>query len=186
MTGRQHIAIGAGSAALAVGAMQSAGAGIDLGVLVPVVMAAAAGSLGPDLDHPGSLASMSIPITLITCAGTFLLVRGWELSHPDGFPTGLTALGSAWVSGAWLALGIGVALIAISIALGRMFGHRGIVHSIAFGLGATALVAVGLLTFGAPIFLAIPFAWGWLAHLMADATTSAGLSKVLWPLGARL
>lgn len=186
LRGRQHIAIGAGSAALAFGAMQSAGTGIDLGALVPVVMAAAAGSLGPDLDHPGSLASMGIPITLITYAGVFLFVRGWELSHPGGLPIGAAAVGPAWVSGAWLALGAGVALVAVSFALGRVFGHRGIVHSIAFGLGATALVAIGLLASGASVFLAIPFAWGWLAHLAADATTSAGLKKVLWPLGARL
>lgn len=185
LRGRQHISIGVGTTALAIGVTQVADAGVDVRVMAPSLVAAAIGSLGPDLDHPGSIASMSIPVTLITYGGVFLAARGWEASRPEALPIVLSAFGAEWVTGAWAAIAVGIGLIAVSMVLGAAFGHRGIVHSVAFGAGVAALVAVALAAVDAPVQLALPFAWGWLAHLLADAVTPAGLGKLLWPLAER-
>jgi membrane-bound metal-dependent hydrolase YbcI (DUF457 family) len=186
MTGREHVAIGVGYTALLIGAIQTAGNGLDLHAMWPALLAAAAGSLAPDMDHPNSLASLSIPAALIGYAGVFLVYRRYEAGNPSAISLGVSALGPEWVLAAWVALAVGFTLLLVSFVLGAMFGHRGAVHSIAFGLATTGIVLIGLAVFKAPPWLAVPFAWGWISHLFADATTSAGLSDVFWPLRDRV
>jgi len=185
MTGRGHIAVGVGTTVVLLGLPQNAMGGLDAAILVPAAIAAAAGSLAPDLDHPSSLASLSIPASLITYAGVFLAVRSYEITHPTAFSFGLSQLGPGWVAAAWISLMAGFGLLILSFALGAMFGHRGPVHSVFFGLCASVLVLLALAIVNAPLWLAGWFAWGWWAHLAADAMTPAGLSHVLWPITER-
>ena len=182
MTGREHVQIGAGSTILAAGAWQQAHGGVNVGVLAALTAAAVLGSLSPDLDHPFSLLSMSIPAALIGYGGGFLAAVAYARAHQPAFDFGLSRLGPEWTSWAWAAVTLGFALLILSFALGGFFGHRGPVHSLAFGAGATVIMLGCLLAFHLSMFLAVPFAWGWVAHLIADSMTPAGLDSVLWPL----
>lgn len=183
MRGREHVAVGVASTALLLGMMQSAQGGVDAVAMLPALVAVSVGSLAPDLDHPGSLASLTIPVTLVSYAGMFLLARRYEIAHPGALPFGFSTVGPEVLLAAWVSLAVGITLLLLSFIFGSMFGHRGAVHSIAFGLGATALVLLGLALFKAPLWWAVPFAWGWFAHLMTDAMTPAGLPNILWPMG---
>lgn len=184
MRGREHVSIGVGTAFLAAYGWQYAHHSGDLIATVPVLAGAAAGSLAPDLDHPASLGSLTIPATLVAYGGAFLVYRWYDRAHPSAMFGGLTAsLGQQWVAAAWAAIAIGVALFLISWALGATFGHRGAVHSLAFGASATLLVLIGTLLLHGPLSVVLGFAWGWLAHLLADMTTPAGLSSLFWPAG---
>ncbi len=157
---------------------------MDIG---PVSMAtaaavAAAGGLAPDLDHPFSLASFAIPTTLLGYGGGFLAVLARQKTQEGPQLFSLTALGPSFVTAAWIAVWVGILLLALSLTAGKLFGHRGPVHSIAFGLIATLVVGLGLLVSGAPLWWALAFAWGWASHLAADGTTKMGLPHLLWPL----
>ena len=184
MTGRDHLAIGVGTTTPAFGALQMSTGGLNIMAMIPALAAAGVGSLAPDLDHPRSLASMSIPIALIVYSAAFLGYGWYEARHPAQISLGISRMGQGWVTAAWTALAVGIVLVLVSLVLGALFGHRGAVHSIAAGLAATLLVAVGLAIFRAPVWLAIPFAWGWAAHLLADASTPMGLPALMWPIGA--
>lgn len=182
MTGREHIGIGAGVTFAALTIAQMNGAAIDTTAMALSLAAAAAGSLGPDLDHPNSLASLTIPATLVGYASLFLVSPWVAAQHPALSGLDLSAMGPKWSAAAWTALGAGLVLFTLSWVFGAMFGHRGPVHSVAFGAAATTVVLVVLALFNAPLWMAIPFAWGWVAHLMADSTTAHGLQHVFWPL----
>lgn len=148
--------------------------------------AAAAGSLAPDLDHPFSKASFGIPTALLGYGGGFLLVAGIQgrSTAPQMFD--LSLLGEGYFTAARLAVAVGLILLVSSFLFGLFFSHRGPVHSLAFGVGITVAFTVGLALLGAPLWLWAPFAWGWIAHLLADATTPHGVPHLLWPLGSGL
>lgn len=181
MTGREHMGIGVGATFAVVTAAQMSGHSIDTATAALALAAAAAGSLGPDLDHPNSLAGASIPAALIVYSGLFLLSPWVASLHPALAGLDLSTLGSPWTAAAWTALVVGLFLFALSWILAATFGHRGPVHSVGFGLAATAMVIILSAVFSAPLWLAIPFAWGWIAHLLADATTPRGLHHAFWP-----
>jgi membrane-bound metal-dependent hydrolase YbcI (DUF457 family) len=184
LRGREHIAIGVVSTTVVVAAAQFTQSSVDLPALGLAMLAAAAGSLAPDTDHPGSLASVTIPATACVYAVVFLVARQLDAASSSPLKL-LSRLGPEWVLAAWLSLAAGLTLFLVSFVLGAVFGHRGPVHSIAFGIAATAAVFVGLAIFRAPLWLAVPFAWGWMAHLLADARTPDGLPSVAWPLAAK-
>ncbi len=148
------------------------------------IAAAAAGSLGPDLDHPGSLASVTIPISLIGYSVLFLVSPWVARQHPVLAVLDLSGLGQQWHTAAWTALVAGVLLLALSWVFGMTFGHRGPVHSLTFGAIASVAVLIVLAVYGAPLWMAAAFAWGWIAHLIADSTTANGLQHVFWPLAS--
>lgn len=54
------------------------------------------------------------------------------------------------------------------------FGHRGIVHSIAFGAGISMVPTIIVPSFGIGLFI------GWLSHLLLDMFTPSGVA-ILWP-----
>lgn len=182
MRGQQHVAIAGVSAWAACWGLQQAGMDITPVSMFTAAAVAGAGGLAPDLDHPFSLASFAIPSTLIAYGGVFLAVAAWQKQQTGPQLIDLSALGPGYFSAAWIAVWVGVLLLALSLIAGRVFGHRGPVHSIAFGVFATIVVALGLLVFRAPLWWALAFAWGWASHLAADATTKMGLPSLLWPL----
>lgn len=183
MRGRDHIGMGAGTTAVAIIAAQAMGVAVSPAEFGLAMVTAAAGSLAPDIDHPFSLAGLTIPATLVSYPTVFL-AWGW-IAHRVPFlaPLDTSALPAVWSSTAWVFLALGVLLFCLSWAAGLVFRHRGPVHSIAFGLGSTVMVVVVLAFLRAPIWVAGPFAWGWLAHLIADSRTAHGLDYVWWPMG---
>gem|GEM_PF-2390846 len=154
--------------------------------MVTAAAVAAAGGLAPDLDHPWSLASFSIPATLCGYGGGFLAVAAWQRKQTGPQVLDLSALGPGYFSAAWIAVWVGALLLILSLVAAAVFGHRGPVHSIAFGAIASIVVAIGLAVFHAPLWWTIAFAWGWTSHLLADATTRMGLPSLLWPLNLRV
>jgi membrane-bound metal-dependent hydrolase YbcI (DUF457 family) len=185
MRGREHISIGAGSTALVLTVAQMNGAAVDPASMGLAIAVAAAGSLGPDLDHPGSLASLTIPLSLVGYSLVFLATPWIARQHPALVGLDLSGLGQGWHVAAWTALIAGVVLFILSWVLGAAFGHRGPVHSLAFGAAASAVVLIILAVYDAPLWMAAAFAWGWIAHLIADSTTTHGLQHVFWPIGGR-
>lgn len=186
MRGQQHMAIAGVSAWAACWGLQQAGMDIAPMSMFTAAAVAAAGGLAPDLDHPFSLASFAIPSTLIAYGGGFLAVAAWQKQQTGPQMFDLSALGPGYFSAAWIAVWVGALLLALSLIAAKVFGHRGAVHSIAFGVLATTVVAIGLLVFRAPLWWALAFAWGWASHLAADATTKMGLPSLLWPLGSKV
>jgi hypothetical protein len=183
--GEQHVCIGALSMGAALLLLPKIGVPVGAEALFPAVAAAAAGSLAPDLDHPWSKASFAIPTTLIAFGGVYFVARWAEslLKGPKVFT--LSMLGPGLADAAGLVLGTGVALLTLSLILGRLFKHRGPVHSFAVGALASAVFAAIALVAGWPLWLTAAFAWGWLLHLLADAATPTGLPALLWPLGSK-
>lgn len=145
--------------------------------------AAAAGSLAPDLDHPFSKASFGIPTALLGYGLGFLLVAGIQQRSTSPQFFDLSMLGEGYFAAARLAVAVGLILLVSSFVFGLLFKHRGPVHSLVFGVGITAAFTIGLAMVGAPLWLCAPFALGWVAHLLADATTPHGVPYMLWPLG---
>ncbi|MHB9004461.1 MAG: metal-dependent hydrolase [Coriobacteriia bacterium] len=184
--GRDHVAIAAGSTFLVMLGAQQAGIVVDASAMYGSMAAAAVGSLAPDLDHPGSLASLSIPASLLAYGGVFLLFAWLPERIPSLGVLDLSKLPAPYHQAASLAVGTALALFLLSAVAGATFGHRGPVHSIVFGLIATAAFFVAMLVLHAPLYLGIAFAWGWVTHLVADATTPMGLPSVLWPIGASI
>ena len=146
--------------------------------------ATAAGSLAPDLDHPFSKASFGIPTALLGYGLGFLVVAGIQRRSTSPQIFDLSLLGDGYFAAARLAVAVGLILLISSFVFGLLFKHRGPVHSLAFGFGITAVFTIGLALLGAPLWLWAPFSWGWVAHLLADATTPHGVPFILWPLGS--
>jgi len=183
MTGREHVALAAGSTFLTLFVAQHGGVNVQTNAIYLSMAVAAAGALAPDLDHPGSLASVTIPASLLVYGGAFLLLTWLPKRIPSLKPLDLSLMGPAYTNVAWLAVGSAMMLFLLSALTGVLFGHRGPVHSLAFGLGGTIGVLGVLAAFHAPLWLSLAFAWGWLTHIASDAMTPAGLDYVMWPFG---
>lgn len=181
MRGREHVLIGAGSVFLVGLGLQASVPSITTTVLLGCTAAAAAGSLAPDLDHPRSLASLSIPATLVVYGGGFLLMPVFTRHIPVLAPLDLSGMPRVYTVAAWLAVLLGVLLFGLSIAAGASFGHRGPVHSLVFGLAGSVGVLTATLVLRGPLWVPLLFAYGWATHLALDATTKMGLPRLLWP-----
>jgi membrane-bound metal-dependent hydrolase YbcI (DUF457 family) len=188
INGGQHAGIAAGSTIVIGWGMQRLGADVGSPVLLTAAVVAVAGSLAPDLDHPHSLASFTIPSALLAYGGGFLLMMRISPTLPKPQLIGpiLSALPPIYTEAAWVAVAAGLVLLLVAFVLGSTFGHRGLVHSVGFGLIATLVFMCVTLLLGAPAWWALVFAWGWATHLAADATTHDGLPDVLWPIGSGL
>ncbi|MEW5931979.1 MAG: metal-dependent hydrolase [Bacillota bacterium] len=135
-------------------------AAVSAGVTEPAALGvAAAGSLLPDLDCPGSLAGRFVPGSSLGRVGR--LAAGALLGY----------LG--WAKGDRVALACGVLLAVVGL-----LEHRGLLHSLA-ALGF-AVWAVGRVAPGTGPALAV----GWGSHLALDLLTPAGV-PFLWPWGRR-
>jgi membrane-bound metal-dependent hydrolase YbcI (DUF457 family) len=153
--------------------------------------AAGIGSLAPDIDHPRSTISFGIPSKLINGAlwRLFLLAMVGSIV---AFASRRTLSDTLWewystpiihgvVDFLVIAILVGVALTTTSLVITTLFSHRGATHSLIFMAGATGLAITAIIFFGGPWWYGFFFGWGWLTHLLADATTEMGLPNLLWP-----
>jgi len=72
----------------------------------------------------------------------------------------------------------------LSDFIGRMFGHRGMTHSIIGLAVATLFVGIPVLHFEFPHMPLIYFALGYFLHLLSDSFSKSGIPW-LWPLKKR-
>jgi membrane-bound metal-dependent hydrolase YbcI (DUF457 family) len=185
-----HAIIGVGTASLgviaaeALGASHLSGAALGLGAL-----AAAAGSIATDLDHPRSFISHSIPSQVVRIALAILaipllaslgvLLTTWDI-HGTWYQ--FTSLVFGWNILRWtvVALLIALGLMALSWMLYKSLRHRGPLHSLIFALAVTIVASVTFAAFH-QWTLGLAFGWGWLWHILADGLTPEGV-PFLWPV----
>jgi hypothetical protein len=149
-------------------------------------LAGGLGALMPDIDHPQSTASRSLPrkflaqgVEMVVPLVAILLLFGGLGSSSAGASMFAAFAPALKFAGALLAAGI--ALLVLSAGVRMFTQHRGATHSLAFAGGATILACVACLVFSVPAWYGLLFGWGWLTHLAADATTNMGLPSLYWP-----
>jgi membrane-bound metal-dependent hydrolase YbcI (DUF457 family) len=156
-----HALIGVGTAALgviaaeAMGLPQVAPAALGIGAV-----AAAAGAIATDLDHPKSFISHSIPsrivrIALAILAIPLLAALGVLLTSHDvtGTLYQFTGLVLAIAILRWslVALGLSLGLMLLSWMLYKILHHRGPLHSLLFILAVVIAACVTLAAFNQPL-----------------------------------
>jgi inner membrane protein len=151
--GVTHLTVGVASALLCNAVLPVEQSLFPSSALV-VIAASAVGSLLPDVDHPGSMATRGITLLFkgsrvgVWLTATILIFAGLYLWFP--------------------LVGVGVFM-----AIMGLIPHRGVTHSLAGVIVAGFLVWV----FGGNI--AVPFCVGYMMHLFADMLT--GGVPLLWP-----
>ncbi len=188
-----HALIGVGTGALGVLAAEALGA-----AHVPVLslglgaLAAAAGSVATDLDHPASFISNTIPsrvvrvslavlaIPLLAAAGSYLTSRDLPgtLNEISGLIWGIGFL--RWAAAALFGA---LMLVLLSLLIHKHLRHRGALHSLLFTAGLTAAACAALALLGQTWVWGLCFGWGWLWHILADGLTEQGV-PFLWPFDA--
>jgi membrane-bound metal-dependent hydrolase YbcI (DUF457 family) len=185
-----HAIIGVGTAGLGVVAAEALGlpppALVTLGIGALLV---GTGSIAPDLDHPKSFISNSIPSRVIRIALAILvipilaaLVTFLTTHDVPGTWTQFTNLvfGVAFLRWALIALCVAVGLVLLSWFLYKNLHHRGPLHSILFALAVTAAAGFALWWYWLPWGWGLAFGWGWLWHIFADGLTKEGV-PFFWP-----
>jgi len=185
-----HAVIGVGTAALGVLAAEALGAPHVSPVILGLGgLAAGAGSIAADLDHPKSFISNTIPthvlrITLAVLAIPMLAALGSYLTTRDlhGTLTSVTALiwGITFLRWTAIALFASLVLMVLSLLLYKNLHHRGPLHSLVFTAGVTLAACGAFALMGASWLWGLAFGWGWLWHILADGITDQGV-PFLWP-----
>ena len=148
----------------------------------------ALGSIAPDIDHPRSIISATLPNYLLKFGSRLLLLisipvfitvasrRKYNFMDPGQlFQQDIFRL--------LLIITLGAAgLLALSRIVHTLFKHRGPIHSPVFSVGVILVVTL-LIAIFIPgwWWMGLTFGWGWLSHLAADSLTPAGI-PLLWPL----
>lgn len=177
-----------------------AGLQLELGPALGAVLVAGIGALAPDIDHPHATISNGIPKMLITGAfkhflwPMFVLVSVLAIGPilkkgPLGvFETIQTMYQSPYaqlmINTGIVIIGVGLVFIFASILISTLFEHRGATHSLLFALGATIFAIVGSILLNIAWWYGLLFGWGWISHLIADATTEMGLPALFWPFSS--
>lgn len=189
-----HAVIGVGTAALgvlaaeALGAPQASPLVLGLGAL-----AAGAGSIAADLDHPRSFISNTIPthvlrLTLAVLAIPLLAGVGSWLTTRDlhGTLTSVTALiwGINFLRWTAMALFASLVLMVLSLLLYKSLHHRGPLHSLLFTAAVTLVACAVFALLGASWLWGLPFGWGWLWHILGDGLTEQGV-PFFWPINGK-
>jgi membrane-bound metal-dependent hydrolase YbcI (DUF457 family) len=188
MNGGQHFVIGAVATGLGLWGAQAMGLQLETGAIIAGALIAGVGSLAPDIDHPRSTISRGLPTELLRAAWILLslpitLIVLFALS---GDLRSAFEVFQSWSQTSLVRWGLvlvipAVILMVASAIISVLFEHRGTTHSLVFALGAT-LIATGVgMYFNAAWWYGLLFGWGWLLHLLADATTEMGLPSLLWP-----
>jgi membrane-bound metal-dependent hydrolase YbcI (DUF457 family) len=185
-----HAIIGVGTAALGVLAVEALG----VPQVTPVVLglgalAASAGSIATDLDHPKSFISNTIPlrllrVTLAVLAIPLLAALASYLTTRDLYGTlnKVTALiwGINFLRWTAIAFFASLLLMILSLLLYKSLHHRGPLHSLLFSGIVTALACMLFWLLGASWAWGLLFGWGWLWHILADGLTDQGV-PFFWP-----
>ena len=186
MKGRDHVFIGAASAGLGLWALGGAGVRVAPIALIAGAVAAGAGALAPDIDHPRSTISRGIPRDLLG-EGLRLIALAAVLTgllwYFAGRAVGMQALALAepLVRWGWMLVVPAIVLVVVSWLASAVFGHRGATHSLAFAAGGAVAATVACLVMGLTPWWGLLFGWGWLTHLAGDALTDRGVPSLLWP-----
>lgn len=188
MNGRTHAVIGAASVAGA------ASLGVSLLDCVPLAVIAAGFALGPDIDHPGSTISKSMPkfvhkiVHALCRVARTATAAGRDRSHfawkkrqghdPEHRTLTHTLVSGAVVAGiAWQAalLPYGTAVMAVLAAWWC--------RKLAGGLWLVMVAGAGVALFTPvdPVLVAWAAGAGWISHIIADGCTKAGV-PLLWPI----
>lgn len=189
MKGGAHLTIGAGSTAVALFGLKALGVPLDPMTMLLGAMAGGLGALAPDLDHPDSKASNSLPDKLFGLAislgvplvfiGGFFAILGQRLGGVDLVTPFVPILEAAVII-----MGFAIALVIASKLIRRYTSHRGATHSFFTAGIATMFAVLVCIVFSWPAWYGLLFGWGWLTHLWADATTKVGLPYLWWwPFG---
>ncbi|MCL4554939.1 MAG: metal-dependent hydrolase [Actinobacteria bacterium] len=189
MNGGAHLTIGTGSTVVGLFALKALGVSLDPLTILLGAMAGGLGALAPDLDHPDSKASNSLPdklfglaislaIPLVFIGGLFALF-GQRLGGVDLITPLMPILEAVGIL-----MGFAIALVIASKLIRRHTSHRGATHSY-FAAGIATMFAVLVcLVFSWPAWFGLLFGWGWLTHLWADSATKVGLPYLWWlPFG---
>lgn len=185
MRGGAHLAIGAGSTALGLYGLQALGAPLDPLTIAFGAMAAGLGALAPDVDHPRSTASSSLPDKLVDQAiqmalPILLVVVAFTVFGGKAVGASMMASFGPLLKIAGTMLAFAIAFVLASKVARRYTKHRGATHSLFMAAGATLFVTVACLIASVPAWYGLLFGWGWLTHLGADATTKMGVPSLLW------
>lgn len=196
MNGGQHLVIGAATTGLGLWFAHSVlGVHIESSTTMAALGVASIGSLAPDLDHPRATISRGIPRQLLKSGCAFLpfilvavilpLVSS-VLSGGDAFETARKLYNTPLIQLVLVIAGgislIAVVLLGTSVVVSSLFGHRGATHSLIVALWATGLGIVVSVFAGIAWWYGLIFGWGYVTHLLADATTEMGLPELFWPI----
>ena len=186
-----HAFIGVGTVSLALLSVEALG----VSRVSPILLGAGAiittvGSIAPDLDHPRSFISNTIPSHVIRLALAILTIpllaalASW-LSTRDlsGTITDLKTLvwGVNFLRWTAIALVSALALMMLSLFLYKSLHHRGPLHSLLFAISITIVVSLTIALLGGSWLWGLAFGWGWLCHILGDGLTPQGI-PFFWPL----
>lgn len=189
MRGGAHLGIGTGSTMLGLYGLQALGAPLDPLTILFGAMAAGLGALAPDIDHPRSTASNSLPDKLFdqaiqTALPLLLLAVIFAIFGGKTVGASLMASFAPLLKIAGTLLGFAITFVIASMIARRYTTHRGATHSLLAAGIATLLALLVCAVFSWPAWYGLLFGWGWITHLGADATSKMGLpSLLLWPFG---
>ena len=188
MNGGAHFVIGAATAGLGLWGAQKIGLPLESGTILGGALIAGIGSLVPDIDHPRSTISRGLPMELLYRGLLLLLIPVAFAAIPllmGDFRSAFTIFQSLsrmpFIQWGLMFAIPALVLIAASAVVSILFGHRGATHSLVFAVGATCIVTIVCLFFNTAWWYGLLFGWGWLSHLLADATTEMGLPALFWP-----
>lgn len=187
MQGREHLAIGMVATGTVLWGAHAVGLPLEPGPVVAGVVLAGVGSLAPDIDQPQSMISNGIPATLFAlgvCMAAGAPLMKMMAARNDVWSAVFSGLGqfaAPLVPVGLLFILLALVMLFASRAVRAQFKHRGEMHSLTL---AGAGIILGLLMCAVlrlPAWVGILFSLGWVSHLVADATTPAGLSELFWP-----
>ena len=149
---------------------------------------AAVGAIAPDIDHPRSMISASLPTFLLKMGSRLLFFisipalitvassRRYDIMNPETlFKQDIFRLLVVVILGA-------SGLLALSRIVHVFFKHRGPIHSPTFYVGVSVVTPL-LIALVIPgwWWMGLIFGWGWFSHLVADSLTPSGI-PIFWPL----
>jgi membrane-bound metal-dependent hydrolase YbcI (DUF457 family) len=188
MRGDEHLAIGAVTSGLVLWGAQSVGLQLGTGTILVGALVAGLGSLAPDIDHPRSTISRGLPAELLF-RGLLLLLLAVILvvilavlgDFRGAFKILQSLSQTPLIQWGLVLIILALALIALSAISSTLFGHRGATHSLVFAGIATCIAIGSCVYLNTAWWYGLLFGWGWLLHLLADATTETGLPALFWP-----
>ena len=188
MNGGAHLVIGAATAGLGLWGAQKIGLPLGSETIWVGAFIAGVGSLAPDIDHPGSTISRGLPRELLSrglpllLLPVMLVVASLLMGDSLGaFRIVQSLFRIPFIQWGLIIVVLALVLMATSAIATILFGHRGATHSLLFAAGATCIVTFVCQFFNAAWWYGLLFGWGWLLHLLADATTEMGLPAMFWP-----
>ena len=148
-------------------------------LMLPAVVIVAASLLASGLlGHRGATHSLLFALVagaIVAAIGRACGARTWRLF----------TIATLTIASHGLLVLPAVVLVALSLLVSLLFGHRGATHSLAFAGGSSLLTAALCLRVGLSPWYGAFLGLGWLSHLAADSLGRRRLRALLWPLAGR-